>query len=37
MGNCLYDKQYTSEIVKIKVPPVRDSPSASRKYIDVVV
>ncbi|KAJ7665934.1 RAD52 DNA repair protein [Mycena polygramma] len=23
MGNCLYDKQYTAEIVKIKVPPVR--------------
>ncbi|KAF7360150.1 hypothetical protein MVEN_00743500 [Mycena venus] len=23
MGNCLYDKQYTSEIVKIKVPPVK--------------
>ncbi|KAF7307718.1 hypothetical protein MKEN_01131900 [Mycena kentingensis (nom. inval.)] len=23
MGNCLYDKQYTQEIVKIKVPPVK--------------
>jgi DNA repair and recombination protein RAD52 len=23
LGNCLYDKQYTAEIVKIKVPPVR--------------
>ncbi|KAJ6478777.1 RAD52 DNA repair protein [Mycena vitilis] len=23
MGNCLYDKQYTAEIVKIKVPPVK--------------
>ncbi|KAH8108510.1 Rad52/22 double-strand break repair protein [Phellopilus nigrolimitatus] len=22
LGNCLYDKQYTQEIVKIKVPPV---------------
>ncbi|KAJ7697598.1 hypothetical protein B0H17DRAFT_978569 [Mycena rosella] len=23
MGNCLYDKQYTAEIVKIKVPPTK--------------
>ncbi|KAF7347536.1 hypothetical protein MVEN_01510000 [Mycena venus] len=23
LGNCLYDKQYTSEIVKIKVPPIK--------------
>ncbi|TFK20914.1 Rad52/22 double-strand break repair protein [Coprinopsis marcescibilis] len=23
MGNCLYDKSYTHEIVKMKVPPVR--------------
>ncbi|KAJ7734581.1 RAD52 DNA repair protein [Mycena maculata] len=23
LGNCLYDKQYTAEIVKIKVPPVK--------------
>jgi DNA repair and recombination protein RAD52 len=22
LGNCLYDENYTSEIVKIKVPPV---------------
>ncbi len=22
LGNCLYDKAYTQEIVKIKVPPV---------------
>lgn len=22
LGNCLYDKSYTQEIVKIKVPPV---------------
>ena len=22
MGNCLYDKQYAQEVVKIKVPPV---------------
>lgn len=22
LGNCLYDKEYTKEIVKIKVPPV---------------
>ena len=23
LGNCLYDKAYTQEVVKIKVPPVR--------------
>ena len=23
LGNCLYDKSYTSEVVKMKVPPVR--------------
>lgn len=23
LGNCLYDKSYTQEVVKIKVPPVR--------------
>ncbi|KAJ7032047.1 hypothetical protein C8F04DRAFT_1040950, partial [Mycena alexandri] len=23
LGNCLYDKQYTAEIVKIKVPPMK--------------
>jgi DNA repair and recombination protein RAD52 len=22
LGNCLYDKQYAQEVVKIKVPPV---------------
>jgi DNA repair and recombination protein RAD52 len=22
LGNCLYDKEYTKEIIKIKVPPV---------------
>ena len=22
LGNCLYDKLYTQEVVKIKVPPV---------------
>lgn len=27
LGNCLYDKQYTAEIVKIKVPPVRATSS----------
>ncbi|KAF8800620.1 hypothetical protein BYT27DRAFT_7116857 [Phlegmacium glaucopus] len=25
LGNCLYDKSYTSEVVKMKVPPVRRS------------
>ncbi len=24
LGNCLYDKQYAQEVVKIKVPPVSD-------------
>lgn len=23
LGNCLYDKSYTQEVVKMKVPPVR--------------
>lgn len=23
LGNCLYDKAYTQEVVKIKIPPVR--------------
>ncbi|KAI1794406.1 recombination protein Rad52 [Ganoderma leucocontextum] len=23
LGNCLYDKSYTQEVIKIKVPPVR--------------
>ncbi|KAJ7058037.1 hypothetical protein C8F01DRAFT_1255927 [Mycena amicta] len=23
LGNCLYDKQYTTEVVKIKVPPIK--------------
>ncbi|KAJ7196478.1 RAD52 DNA repair protein [Mycena pura] len=23
LGNCLYDKQYTAEVVKIKVPPIK--------------
>ncbi|EIN08358.1 Rad52/22 double-strand break repair protein [Punctularia strigosozonata HHB-11173 SS5] len=23
LGNCLYDKEYTKEVVKMKVPPVR--------------
>jgi len=26
LGNCLYDKSYTAEIVKIKVEPVSDTP-----------
>ena len=26
LGNCLYDKSYTQEVIKIKVPPVRPSP-----------
>ncbi|KAE9404588.1 Rad52 22 double-strand break repair protein [Gymnopus androsaceus JB14] len=29
LGNCLYDKQYTQEIVKIKVTPVRQLISSS--------
>lgn len=29
LGNCLYDRQYTNEIVKIKVPPVSNALSAS--------
>lgn len=24
LGNCLYDKDYTREVVKIKVPPVSE-------------
>lgn len=23
LGNCLYDKDYTKEVVKMRVPPVR--------------
>jgi len=25
LGNCLYDKSYASEVIKIKVEPVSDS------------
>ncbi|KAI0703735.1 Rad52/22 family double-strand break repair protein-domain-containing protein [Cytidiella melzeri] len=32
LGNCLYDKQYAQEIVKVKVPPVSD-----REFLHICV
>lgn len=29
LGNCLYDKHYAQEVIKIKVPPV-----STRAYMD---
>lgn len=34
LGNCLYDKSYTQEIVKIKVPPVRCPTICTRFTLD---
>ena len=37
LGNCLYDKSYTQEIVKIKVPPVRCLIICVRFILDFVL
>ena len=37
LGNCLYDKSYTQEIVKIKVPPVRCPIICVRFILDFVL
>ncbi|KAF9225997.1 recombination protein Rad52 [Gyrodon lividus] len=33
LGNCLYDKSYTQEVVKMKVPPVGDTPVNSACFL----
>lgn len=37
LGNCLYDKTYTSEVVKIKVPPVSCVCYLTEKSVDNVM
>lgn len=37
LGNCLYDKAFTKDIVKIKVPPVRRLNICARFTFDFIL